>query len=85
MLFRSRSISQVLGFTEMCKILNTSAGAKTLKIALEDPAEKEIEQLSLQPDEQIIALERLRYSDGKPVLLELNKFPESFSFRGKFN
>ena len=75
-----RSISQVLGFTEMCKILHTSAGAKTLKIALEDPTEKEIEQLSIQPSEQIITLERLRYSDGKPVLLELNKFPESFSF-----
>jgi len=42
--------------------------------------EEEIEQLSIQPSEQIITLERLRYSDGKPVLLELNKFPESFSF-----
>ena len=44
-----RSINQVLGFTEMCKILNTTAGAKTLKIALEDPTEKEAEQLLIQP------------------------------------
>lgn len=75
-----RSINQVLGFTEMCKILNTTAGAKTLKIALEDPTEKEAEQLLIQPNQQIISLERLRYSDKRPVLLELNKFPESFSF-----
>jgi len=75
-----RSINQVLGFTEMCKILNTVAGAKTLKIALEEPTKKDIQNLSIQPDEQIVSLERLRYSDGKPVLLELNRFPESFSF-----
>lgn len=75
-----RSINQVLGFTEMCKILNTVAGAKTLKISLEDPTETECKQLSIQSNEQIVLLERLRYSDGKPVLLETNKFPESFSF-----
>lgn len=75
-----RSINQVLGFTEMCKILNTTAGAKTLKISLEDPTETECQQLSIQSNEQIVLLERLRYSDGKPVLLETNKFPESFSF-----
>lgn len=76
----ARSINQVLGFTEMCKILNTTAGAKTLKISLEDPTETECRQLSIQSEEQIVLLERLRFSDGKPVLLETNKFPESFSF-----
>ncbi len=75
-----RSINTVIGFTEMCKMLNVVAGAKTLKIALEEPKEQEIEQLSLQPDEHILLLERLRYADDKPIVLETNKFPESFSF-----
>ena len=35
---------------------------------------------SLDKDEKILVLERIRYADGKPVQLELNKFPESFSF-----
>ena len=36
--------------------------------------------MSLDKDEKILVLERIRYADGKPVQLELNKFPESFSF-----
>ena len=75
-----RSITGVISFTEMCKMMNATAGAKTIKIALEDPTEKEIEQMSLSPDEKILTLERIRLMDNKPVLLELNKFPESFSF-----
>ena len=55
-------------------------GAKITKIALEDPTEKEMELMSLDKDEKILVLERIRYADGKPVQLELNKFPESFSF-----
>lgn len=70
----------VLGFTEMCRMINAVPGAKITKIALEDPSEKEMEQMSLKPDEKILILERIRYADGKPVLLELNKFPESFAF-----
>ena len=56
----------VLSFTDMCRMMNASPGAKITKIALEDPTEKE--------------MELIRYADGKPVQLELNKFPESFSF-----
>lgn len=70
----------VLGFTEMCKMINAVPGAKIRKIALEDPTEKEMELMTLKPDEKILVLERTRYADGRPVLLELNKFPESFSF-----
>ena len=60
--------------------MNASPGAKITKIALEDPTEKEMELMSLDKDEKILVLERIRYADGKPVQLELNKFPESFSF-----
>ncbi|WP_160669693.1 GntR family transcriptional regulator [Clostridium sp. C8-1-8] len=70
----------VLGFSEMCKMMDAIPGAKIIKIALEEPSEKDIQQMSLAEDEKILVLERVRYADGKPVLLELNKFPESFSF-----
>lgn len=70
----------VLSFTDMCRMMNASPGAKITKMALEDPTEKEMELMSLDKDEKILVLERIRYADGKPVQLELNKFPESFSF-----
>lgn len=76
-----RDISNgVIGFSEMCRMMNIVPGAKITKIALEDPSQTDIELMSLTPDEKVLVLERIRYADGKPILFELNKFPESFSF-----
>ncbi|MDO4338977.1 MAG: GntR family transcriptional regulator [Eubacteriales bacterium] len=75
-----RGISGVTSFSDLCKMTGFTPGAKTIKIALEDPTEKEAELMHLAPEEKIILLERIRYADGKPVLLETNRFPEFFSF-----
>ena len=75
-----RSITEVISFTDMCRMMNATAGAKTIKIALEEPSEREIKEMSLKPGEKILVLERIRYMDDEPVIIELNKFPESFSF-----
>lgn len=75
-----RSITEVISFTDMCRMMNATAGAKTIKIALEEPSEREIKEMSLKPGEKILVLERIRYMDDGPVIIELNKFPESFSF-----
>lgn len=76
-----RSLSSgVLAFSEMCRSMGLTPGAQTIKIALEDPTEKDTERMHLTPDEKIMVVERIRTADGKPVVLELNKFPESFSF-----
>ena len=76
-----RSLSSgVLSFSEMCRSMGLTPGAQTIKIALEDPTEKDTERMHLTPDEKIMVVERIRTADGKPVVLELNKFPESFSF-----
>lgn len=39
-----------------------------------------MELMHITPDKKILVLERIRYADEKPVLLEINRFPESFSF-----
>lgn len=70
----------VISFTEMCKLMGSTPGAKIIKIALEDPTAKDREVMSLKPEEKIVVIERIRYANEKPVLLEYNKFPESFSF-----
>ena len=72
--------STALSFTEMCQMMNIVPGAKTLKIALEEPTPKEAERMNLGKGESIIVIERIRYADGKPIMLESNKFPESFNF-----
>lgn len=37
-------------------------------------------QLGLKKDEQTLVVERLRLADGRPMMLETSKFPESFFF-----
>lgn len=69
-----------VSFTELCKLIGATPGAKTIKIALEDPSAKDIELMNLKPEEKIVVLERIRYADSKPVVLESNRFPEMFSF-----
>lgn len=75
-----RGLSGVLCYTDMCHVLGYTPGAKTIKIALEDPTEEEAVQLGLKKDDQLLVVERLRMADGKPVLLEKNKFSEEFFF-----
>jgi GntR family transcriptional regulator len=76
-----RGISNgVISFTELCKLMGFTPGAKTIKIAFEEPTAKESELMNLKTDEKIVVVERIRYADSKPVILESNKFPESFSF-----
>ncbi|MDO5338183.1 MAG: GntR family transcriptional regulator [Eubacteriales bacterium] len=75
-----RGFSGVTSFSDLCRMTGVTPGAKTIKIALEEPSDAEIELLQLSPEERIVVLERIRYADDKPVLLETNKFSESFSF-----
>ena len=64
----------------MCQLMGKKPGAKTIKIAIEDPTPHEAELMKLNEDEKILVIERIRYADDKPMLLEINKFPETFSF-----
>jgi GntR family transcriptional regulator len=47
---------------------------------LEDPSERDLTEMSLHEGDKILVVERIRYMDNVPVILEFNKFPESFSF-----
>ena len=75
-----RKLDGVLSYTNMCHMMGYQPGAKTIKIALEQPTEEERGQLGLKKDEQTLVVERLRLADGRPMLLETSKFPESFFF-----
>lgn len=75
-----RNITEVISFSDMCRMKNAISGAKTIKIALEDPSERDLTEMSLHEGDKILVVERIRYMDNVPVILEFNKFPESFSF-----
>ena len=74
-----RKLDGVLSYTNMCYMMGYQPGAKTIRITLEQPTEEERGQLGLKKDEQTLVVERLRLADGRPMMLETSKFPESFS------
>lgn len=75
-----RGLSGVRSFSEMCRISGLVPGAKTIKIALEEASERTIEKMHLDSGEKVLTVERIRYADEKPVLLEINIFPENCTF-----
>lgn len=75
-----RGLSGVLSFSEMCQAVGCVPGAKTIRISLEIPSEKDVEQLKISEDSRIVILERIRTSDGVPVIIETCKFTEDFAF-----
>ena len=67
-------------FTDMCLENGSVPGAKVIKSVIKDATEEDIAFLQLAPGAKIIAIERIRYTDGVPVELEISHFPEQFDF-----
>lgn len=67
-------------FTDMCREIGCKPDAKVIKSVIKDHSEADVVFLDLRPEAKIIAIERIRYTDGVPVELEISHFPESFSF-----
>ncbi len=72
--------NNVMGFSEMCRMLGMTSGARTVKIALEEPSADDIRLMKLSENDKILVLERIRYANEKPVAIEISRFPECFSF-----
>lgn len=67
-------------FTDMCREIGCTPDAKVIKSVIKDPQEEDVAFLDLRPEAKIIAIERIRYTDGVPVELEISHFPETFSY-----
>lgn len=76
----SRSISGVHSFSEICRSIGTTPGAKVIKCTIEDATDEDIAALILPEGSSVVVVERIRYSDDVPVSLEISRFPETFTF-----
>ncbi len=75
-----RKISTVMSFSDMCRMQGYSPGAKTVRIDLEPASTDDIQKMNLNTETNILLLERIRYADGIPVVLERSRFPEKFLY-----
>lgn len=75
-----RKISTVMSFSEMCRMQGYTPGAKTIRIDLAPASDNEIQKMNLEPGSNILLLERIRYADEVPVVLERSRLPEKFFY-----
>ena len=75
-----RTLDGVTSFSEMCQEIGCVPGSRTIRRSIELASEKEAEKLGISEDSQIVVIERIRYVDGHPLMLEITKFTEDFIF-----
>lgn len=75
-----RNIAQVMSFTEICNMSGVKASSKILSCEVVDAMDRDIEILKLQNGEKVISIQRIRYADDVPVILEHVRFPSRFSY-----
>ena len=78
----SRPYSQnALSFTEICRANGMQASAKLLRReVLSDPSTELLKQLALPDGSQVLLIERLRYADGIPIVIERDCFSMEYAF-----
>lgn len=75
-----RKISTVMGFSDMCRMQGYTPGAKTVRIDLTRATEEDVQKMGIDADANVLIIERIRYADSVPVVLERSRFSEKFFY-----
>ena len=75
-----RNLLQITSFSLACREKEHSAGAKLIGAQIETVSHEDAEKLCVPPGAKVLEVCRLRLSDGEPVMLEINRFPERYAF-----
>lgn len=69
------SLDLNLSYTAMIQAAGYVPSAKVVKQSRQRADEKDCELLQLEPEDDIILIERVRYADAKPVVYSLDRIP----------
>lgn len=75
-----RDLRNVTSFTDACAQRGHKADTRLISAQLVPVAEEDAALLGLPEDARVLELCRLRLSDGEPVMLEINRFPENYAY-----
>lgn len=78
--FLDDSYHRMQSFTDLCRMQNRTASAKVIFSGLRAPDEVSRRFLSLAQDEQAFVVERVRFVDHVPILVETSTFNYSFLY-----
>lgn len=75
-----RDLRQVTSFTDACAQRGQQAQTRLISAQLVPAAAEDAHLLGLSEDATLFEIIRLRLIDGEPVMLEINRFPETFAY-----
>ena len=75
-----RNLQQITSFSDACRQMGHQAGARLISAERVQATPEDADKLSLTPGETLVEICRLRLCDGEPVMLEINRFPQSYDF-----
>lgn len=76
---QNRDLTQVVSFSESCRLNGTEAGSKTLEQSVV-PAPLFVKEALKCQENHVILISRLRFVDDAPMAVETNWFPMFYSF-----
>ena len=75
-----RDLQQITSFSTACRQMGHSASARLISAELVEATPEDAEKLNLSSQSRVVEICRLRLCDNEPVMLEINRFPESYAF-----
>ena len=75
-----RDLGHITSFSDACAQIGQTAQTRLIERKVEAATAEDCEKLNLPAGSEVLSICRLRLSDGKPVMLEYNRFPASLSF-----
>jgi len=69
-----RKVVHLTSFTAACEAHGLKASSKTVKREIILPASNDKKRLQLEEDDQLLFIQRVRYADEQPLMLENNYF-----------
>ena len=76
----NKDLNQVLSFSEACKLMGETPGAKVLESGIVIPSEEILEQMGLPQNSKTTYISRLRLVNDEPMVIENNYFLPKYSF-----
>lgn len=66
-------------FTSVCLSNGLTPGSRILTVAMIDAGDFDVEQLMIPSTEKVLYIQRIRFANGSPVILEDNYFTQKFA------
>ena len=75
-----KNIIEFLSFTLTCEVNGIRPGSKLIKKEVIQPTQEDVEKLRLSAGNKVVFIQRVRYADHEPLILENNYFSDKYEF-----